>query len=151
MTNTARKRNARRKNAVPSPIRAAVLGLAATALTSAVTIFFFSMILYTTPDPGSTVLAGGLAALYVSAFVGGLTSAFSYRDAPLLCGFLTGAAAFVSLILLSLLLPTEKVSDLGFWASAGLHLLSVPFSLLGAYAANSLLRSRTQRKRRKRR
>ena len=151
MINTARKKQKRHSAPTPSSIRATGIGLAATALTSAATLLFFSMIIYTTPDPGSLVLAGGLAALYVSSFVGGLIAALNDRNEPMLCGLLNGVFTFVCLILLALVLPTQRVTSLGFWASAGLHLLAVPFSALGAYAANSLIRSRTQRKRRKRR
>lgn len=151
MINTARKKAKRHSAASPSPVRATGLGLAATAITSVLTLLFFSMIIYTTPDPGSIVLPGGLAALYVSSFVGGLISALNDRNEPMLCGLLNGVFTFVALILLALVLPIQRVSSLGFWASAGLHLIAVLFSLLGAYAANSLIRSRTQRKRRKRR
>lgn len=151
MINTKHKRIKRHYSPSPSPLRAAAIGLVATILVSAVTLFFFSMIIFTTPDPGSCVLVGGLAALYISSFIGGFIAAMSDHDDALLCGLLNGAGILVLLLVLSLILPAERVSELGFWASALLHLVAIPFSMLGAYAASSLIRSRTQRRRRKRR
>ena len=151
MTNTKRKKVRKHYSPSPSPIRATVIGLCATVLVSAVALLFFSMIIYTTPDPGSIVLAGGLAALYVSSFIGGFIAAMSDSGDAMLCGLLNGVGTFVLLVVLSLILPIERASELGFWASAVLHLIAIPFSMLGAYAAGSLIRSRTQRRRRKRR
>ena len=101
-------------------------------------------------DPGSLTLPAALFSLYVCAFVGGLVASLTF-DGDVLCGLLCGGAVFTVIVLLSLLLPGGAAKNIGMGASIGLHAVSVLFSLFGALAASSIVKSRSRRRRKKRR
>lgn len=148
MSRTARRKNKRRTPAAqsePSLARGVLTGLAVCVLGASVLLFLVSAAVYSTPDPGSLALPAALALLYISAFAGGLTASFKNRGEPVACGLLTGGGFFLILIMLSFLLPGGS-SGLGFWMSAGLHLLSVAFAILGGMAGISLRRTGGRRR-----
>ena len=133
----------------PSASKSLLLGLLWAAGAAVVLIFIFSAIVYATPDPGSLVLPAALAAAYLSAFVGGFASAWINRGDALACGLIIGTAHFALIVLLSLIAPGGAASEVGFWASVGLHALVTGFSVLGALAGTSIRESGSRRPRRK--
>lgn len=151
MSNEARRKTKRRATGgEPDAKRSLISGFIVTAAASAVLILLFSIIVYSTPDPGKLVLPAALAAAYIASYAGGFTSAWKNRGEPLPCGLLTGGAFFVLLILLSLIIPEGTPSKISFWPSVGLHSLLIVFSLLGALSATSLRESSRHKRPRRR-
>lgn len=135
----------------PSITRSILSGLLWAAAAVILLLFMLALAVYSTDDPGSLVLPAALAALYISAFAGGLAAAWKNRGDALACGVLFGGAMFLVIIIISLIIPGGAASKFGFWTSAGMHALLIPFSLLGAYAGVSLRQSGSSRRRRRRR
>lgn len=150
MSKTANRKPKRKSPAgEPSLIRSVLFGLAVCGVGALILLFIFSAIVYSTPDPGSLALPASLALLYIAAFAGGLAAAWKNRGDAVACGLLSGGCFCLLLILLSFIFPKNDI-PLGFWPSAGLHLLSVVFALLGGAAGVSLRRSGSQRRRHRR-
>ncbi len=139
-----------RKNQGSSPLSALLKGLIAAALCALLMILLSAVIVFSTPDPGSLTLVAALISLYICAFVGGLTASLAF-DGDVLCGLLCGGVIFTVIVLLSLLLPGGASSSIGTGASIALHAVCVLFSLFGALAASSIVKSRSRRRRKKRR
>ncbi|MGI6167921.1 MAG: TIGR04086 family membrane protein [Eubacteriales bacterium] len=135
----------------PSASKSLLLGLVWAVGAAVALIFIFSAIVYATPDPGSLVLPAALAAAYLSAFVGGFAAAWINRGDALACGLIVGVANFILIVLLSLIAPGGAASEIGFWASTGLHALVIGFSVLGAFAGASIRESSNRRQRKFRR
>lgn len=138
-----------RKNRPSSPLSALLKGLIAAAICAILMILLSAAVVYSTPDPGSLTLPAALVSLYICAFVGGFTASLAF-DGDMLCGVLCGGAIFTVIVLLSLLLPGGASSSIGMGASIALHAVCVLFSLFGALAAASIVKSRSRRRRRKR-
>ncbi len=141
-----KRKSARQSGGQPSAPRSLLLGLLWAAGAAVVLLFVFSAIVYSTPDPGSLVLPVALAAVYMSAFVGGFAAAWINRGDALACGLIVGVAFFTLIILLSLIAPGGAASKLGFWTSASLHALVIGFSVLGALAGVSMRESGNRRR-----
>ena len=139
-----------RKNREGSPLSALLKGLVAATVCALLMILLSALVVFKTPDPGSLTLPAALVSLYICAFVGGLTSSLTF-DGDVLCGVLCGGTIFTAIVLLSLLLPGGAAKNIGMGASIGLHAVSVLFSLFGALAASSIVKSRSRRRRKKRR
>lgn len=139
-----------RKSHSDSPLSALLKGLIAAAVCAPLMIILSAAVVCSTPDPGSLTLPAALISLYICAFVGGLTASLTF-DGDVLCGLLCGGAIFTVIVLLSLLLPGGASSSIGTGASITLHAVCILFSLLGALAAASIVKSRSHRRRKKRR
>ena len=137
------------KNCSGSPLSAILKGLIAAIVCAISMITLSAIVVFKTPDPGSLTVPAALASLYICGFVGGFAASLAF-DGDVLCGVLCGGTIFTVIVLLSLLLPGGAAKSIGMGASIGLHAVSVPFSLFGALAASSIVKSRSRRRRRKR-
>ena len=138
-----------RKNRASSPLSAILKGLIAAIVCAFSMITLSAAIVFNTPDPGSLTIPAALASLYICGFVGGFAATLAF-DGDVLCGLLCGGTIFMIIVLLSLLLPSGASKSIGIGASIGLHAVSVLFSLFGALAASSIVKSRSRRRRKKR-
>ena len=100
-------------------------------------------------DPHGLILPLSLAALYLSALLGGGIALRRHKSAPLLCGALCGAMMLLTLLLLSLFFDEKTEGSLSPALSLLLRALIPFFSILGARMAVKR-RVGTGRKRRKR-
>ncbi|MBQ9079825.1 MAG: hypothetical protein IJY27_02025 [Clostridia bacterium] len=144
----SKNKHHQKKRESSSPALAIIKGLAVSAICAVSMITLAAIIVYSTADPASFVLPAALAALYISCFAGGLASSLSY-DGDVLCGVMSGAAVFVIIILLSLLLPGGASERVGTGISIALHAVSILFAFFGALAASSISRRHTKRRRRR--
>lgn len=94
------------------------------------------------PDPGKYAGIFALAALFVSAFAGGFTTARKKGDSTLICGALTAALALAAVSLLALIFSVKM--NVSAFALRALGVLIC--SVLGA---NIGVGSRTEGKRKK--
>ena len=138
------------KNCTGSPLSAILKGLIVAAICALIMILLSALVVFKTPDPGSLTIPAALVSLYICGFVGGFAAALAF-DGDVLCGLLCGGTIFMVIVLLSLLLPGGAAKSIGLGVSIGLHAVSVLFSLFGALAAASIVKSRSQRRRKKRR
>ena len=135
----------------PSPLGALCaipLGLAAFAVSSVLTAIVASVIAYATPDPGKYVFPLGLAALYLSAGVGGFVARKRNGGLSLLTGALCGLAEAAAALLLSLLIPTSASAGLSSAAIFCTRIPIVGLSVLGAYLASAERKKKHRRRKR---
>lgn len=121
--------------------RCALFALAVTAAVGLLLLLFLSAVLLSTNDPGRYATGAGLAALLLTAMIGGTVCVRLYgRRSPVLCGLLMGACLVVAVSVPSLFHPGTT------HASAFLlRTLALPCALLGAFLGAK------QKKRRRRR
>lgn len=139
-----------RKNQGSSPLSALLKGLIAATVCAFSMITLSAVVVFKAPDPGSLTVPAALASLYICGFVGGFTASLAF-DGDVLCGLLCGGTIFTVIVLLSLILPGGASSSIGMGVSIALHAVCVLFSLLGALAASSFVKSRSRRRRKKKR
>ena len=110
-------------------------------------LLLLALLLLTTEDPGRFGGMGGIAMLYLTALIGGMTCARIHgRRAPLLCGLGMGGLLLLLFTALSLLLPDTLYKN---EAKALLIRAPIlPVAVLGALWASRRSRSRTKRGRR---
>ena len=99
-------------------------------------ITLMSAIAYANADPSTLIAPLAISALMPSAFVGGFITVKKVKDAPLLCGIISGG--FITLIGMLLAAILQKLPSSGYalWQSAALHGAVILFSVLGAFAGN---------------
>lgn len=121
--------------------RCTLLALAVTVVMGLLLLLFFSLVLLSTNDPGRFVGGAGLAALLLTAMIGGTVCVRLYgRRSPVLCGLVMGVCLVVAVTLPALFSPG------GTHAAAMLLRMPVlPCALLGACVGAK------QKKRRRRR
>ena len=88
------------------------------------------------PDPASLIPPLSLLCLLPSMFAGGFAAAKRVKEAPLLCGILSGGMVTVVTIIIGAILRGLPSSGYAFWQSAALHTAAMAFSILGAFAGN---------------
>ena len=88
------------------------------------------------PDPAMLIPPAALLCLMPSMFAGGLATTKRVKEAPLLCGILSGGMVTIVTIILSAILRGLPSSGYAFWQSAALHTAAMAFSVLGAFAGN---------------
>ena len=122
-----------------------LLALLATALSGLILISVMTAIAYADPDPLSKIPALSLVALLPSMFVGGFVCVKIVKEAPLLCGILSGAVTAVVFLVLSLILRGLPASGHAALGTVALHSAAVLFSLFGALAGNVKRRTKKRR------
>ena len=129
-------------------LKALWVGLAVFLCTSVLTSLVAAAVACTTPDPGSTVTALGLAVLYVASFFGGFATCRKNGGLALISGSLCGVALTVTTLLASLLIPDAFAFGGSPAAVLCTRLPTIALSVLGAYAA-TVRRAPKKRRRRK--
>ena len=143
-------KNKKRKNkpepSVGGALKFSLYGVIAFIISALITSLAASLIAYSTPDPGSSLLPIGLAALYVSALIGGFVAYKFHRGLTLITGLFCGLGCIAVSLLLSLLIPgqTGDFSPLTVFLS---RLPVIPCSVLGSFLASAKPRRRKKRKR----
>ena len=143
-----KKKSSRPESSTVGALRALPFGLAAFAVSSLATALAASVIAYATPDPGKYVFPLGLAALYLSAVVGGFVARKRNGGLSLLTGALCGLSEVAAALLLSLLIPTSASTGLSPAAVFCTRLPVVGFSVLGAYLASAERKKKHRRRKR---
>lgn len=95
-----------------------------------------SAIVCANPDPASLIPPLSLLCLLPSMFAGGFAAAKSVKEAPLLCGILSGGMMTVVTVVLSAIMRGLPSSGYAFWQAAALHTAAIAFAVLGAFAGN---------------
>ncbi len=119
-----------------SALKSSLWGLSASAICGILLMTATTAIAYANPDPTALVASMGLLSLLPSAFAGGFVTAKKAKDAPLLCGILSGGMLTIATVILGLILSALPSSGYKLWQSLALHGASVAFSTLGALAGN---------------
>ena len=88
------------------------------------------------PDPAMLIPPLSLICLLPSMFTGGFAAAKRVKEAPLLCGILSGGMTTVVTIIAGAVLRGLPSSGYAFWQSAALHTAAIAFAVLGAFAGN---------------
>ena len=147
----SKKKHARKNSADTPPIYKIFLSAAKASLIALATSFLLTLILSAVTvklsDPTALLTPLSLAALYLSAFVGGFFSLRDKGDSPLTLGASAGVLFMILQKLVSLFLPSELGSNHKFLTSALLHILIILFSCLGAYAALKMKKSKKRKRR----
>jgi putative membrane protein (TIGR04086 family) len=117
-------------------LKGGLLGLGITLGTGILLITVASAIACTNSDPASLIPAMSLLCLLPSMFAGGFAAAKRVKEAPLLCGILSGGMVTLVTLILSAILRGLPSSGYAFWQSASLHVAAIAFSVLGAFAGN---------------
>ena len=107
-------------------------GLAVALLCCVALLFMISAAVYSTADPNRFVMPAAFSALYISALLGGFTSARLNRGSVLLCGLLTALLLLGVLFVLSLLMNASLSAERGLASALGLRGIAVGISILGA-------------------
>ena len=141
------KKKNRPEPSVLGALIAAPRGLLFFLLSSVITAVPAALIAYLTADPGSFVFPTGLAALYISALIGGFGAYKSHGGLALMTGFFCGLACIAASLLLSLILPQSISPHLSGATLFGTRLPIAATSIVGAYLA-SVKKSKKRKKRR---
>ena len=95
-----------------------------------------SAVAYGLPDPAPLIAPLGIAALMPSMFTCGFIAAKKVKEAPMLCGIVSGGVMTLVTIIAGVIFKGLPTSNYAFWQSACLHGASILFSILGAFAGN---------------
>ena len=106
------------------------LGLGLVLITVAATVVCMN------PDPAILIPPAALLCLMPSMFAGGFAAAKRVKEAPLLCGILSGGMITIITIIAGAIMRGLPSSGYAFWQSAALHTAAMAFSILGAFAGN---------------
>lgn len=128
-------------------LKSGATGLAAFVISGAILLFAMTAIAYANSNPDILIPPLSLVALLPSAFVGGFVCTKRVKEAPLLCGIVTGGMITFLIILLALILRGLPSSGFEFWQSAALHSASVVFSVLGSFAGNAKKKAKMGKRR----
>lgn len=145
------KSEKRREETVDSPLRFFLFRFLWTLGVSLVLLLVAALADYLTDDPGGNARTFGLAALYLSAIVGGVL--VSDSDLPFyLSGLIPGSVYLLLLTAIALGLPDTFSSDDSFPVSLLLHLAVVAAFILGSFIGNIRKnKQKTKRRHHKRR
>ena len=127
--------------------KASLLGLLTATVCGIALITLMSAIAYADPDPARLIAPLAIAALMPSAFAGGFLTAKKVKDAPLLCGIVSGGFITLLTMLLSAIFQGLPSSNYEFWQSAALHGASILFSVMGAFAGNAKKKKKPSKRR----
>ena len=131
----------RTKEASDSPLflsvlKSALLGVGASLVMGLILITVGAAVAYANPNPSVLIPALSLVSLLPSMFAGGFVTAKKVKDAPLLCGIISGGMITLITMLLAIVLRGLPSTGYAFWQSASLHTAAIAFSVLGAFAGN---------------
>lgn len=119
-----------------SALKGSLWGFFAFAFCGILLITAVTAIAYANPDPGPLIAPLSLLSLMPSMFLGGFVTAKRVKEAPLLCGIVSGCLITLLSMLLGIIMRGMPSSGYEFWQSAVLHTAAVGFSVLGAFAGN---------------
>ena len=143
-----RRRSAPREDdrVLPAMAKSVLFALLGSLLAGLLLLLIFTAVLLTTKDPDRYRPIAGMAALYLTAALGGMLASRIYgRRAPVLCGLFEGLALFLLFTVAALCVP----GDGGNRALAFLlRLLVIPASLLGAWLTTKKAERRGRPRRR---
>ncbi len=126
--------------------KSCLLTLPITLLAGLLLLLFCTVLLLATDDPNRFSGAAGLAALYLTALIGGMTVGRVHgRRAPLLCGLVTGGMLFLLLTLPSFFLPNAAYAS-----KMQALLIRCPILLITVLGAIWVSRTKKERRRPKR-
>ena len=117
-------------------LKGGLLGVGVTLGIGLLLITVASAVACANPDPTALIPPLSLLCLLPSMFVGGFAAAKKVKEAPLLCGILSGGMVTVVTLILSAILRGLPSSGYAFWQSAALHTAALAFAVLGAFAGN---------------
>lgn len=123
----------------------AALGSAVSLLCAVALMFVGSLVCLRSEDPLKLILPIGLGTLYLSALVGGIVTVRRHEKKALLCGALCGLFLFVFFLGSSLFFRGE--GSFSFFLTFLLRLLTILFSILGAFLGQKRSGHRPHRKR----
>ena len=142
----------RAKEASDSPLFLSVLksgiwGVGASLVMGLILITVGAAVAYANPNPSALIPALSLVSLLPSMFTGGFVTAKKTKDAPLLCGIISGGMITLITMLLAIVLRGLPSTGYAFWQSASLHTAAILFSVLGAFAGTVKLRQKPTKRR----
>ena len=140
------KKKARPEPSALGAVIAAPKGAAVFTVASLILSLPASLTAYFTPDPGSYVLPCGLAALYISAAVGGFVSYKQHGGLALLTGLFCGLVSIAISLLLSLAIPIGYSMQPSPAAVFLTRLPILPISVVGACAASAKRKKKKRKK-----
>ena len=128
-------------------LKGGLLGMGIALGVGLVLITIAAAIACANPDPASLIPPLSLLCLLPSMFAGGFAAAKRVKEAPLLCGILSGGMVTVVTIIIGAILRGLPSSGYAFWQSAALHTAAMAFSILGAFAGNVKRKSKPGKRR----
>lgn len=141
-----REAEAEERSLLQDALRGGALGTAGFLCAGGLLLSAGALLASFSKDPTALIAPLALAALLLSAFLGGWITSRRVGESPLLCGVIEGGMITLCTIALALILRPLPSSALLFWQSALLHGATVFFSILGAMAGG-VKRKRTTKRR----
>ncbi len=117
-------------------LKGSLWGLLTSGICGIILITLATAAAYANPDSAALVSPLGLVSLMPSMFAGGFVTSKRVKEAPLLCGIMSGGMMTLVTMLLGMILRGLPTSSYEFWQSAALHGAAILFSILGALAGN---------------
>ena len=124
-----------------------LLGVLVSALSGGILLTLLCLFALGTEDPLSLIPPLSLLALLPSNFFGGFVSSKRADCSPMACGAICAAMWMLLALVVALCLPYPS-SDYALWQSIMLHMSSVLFCVLGAFAGCYKPRKDTRKKHR---
>lgn len=146
---TRRAKRKGNKHHAASPGRAIISGIAVSLISAVSMITLTAIIVFATADPGKLILYAALLSLYMSSFLGGLTSSLTLGG-DTLCGAFCGSIYFAIILVLSIFIPNGAAQKIGIGLSIALHAATPLFAFLGGLTATNGLNNRARRHKRRR-
>lgn len=141
-----RKKHAPKENDLFSTLlRHAAIGTGISLLCGVLLILVGSIVAWRSEDPLTMILPFGLGTLYLSALLGGIVTIRLHGEKALLCGTLCGLLLFVLFWIISLFFQGEASFSVPL--SLLLRILSIVFSIIGAFLGQKRVKRRPHRKR----
>ena len=132
------RRNATEKEGaitLSKTMKGVLMALPITMAVSLLLLLLSAALLLTTKDPDRYHTVAALAALYITAFLGGLIATrLCHRRSPLLCGLCEAVLLILLFTLLSLCLPDEWRHTRSGGFALLTRVLLLPASMIGAFA-----------------
>ncbi len=128
-------------------LKSGLWGVATALGAGLILITVATAVAYANPNPSALIPALSLLSLLPSMFAGGFVTAKKVKDAPLLCGIISGGMITLITMLLGIVLRGLPSSGYAFWQSAALHTAAIAFSVLGAFAGNVKRRQKPGKRR----
>ena len=132
---------------VKSVLSSALLGVLVSAISGGLLLTLLCFVALKSEDPLSLISPLSLLALLPANFLGGLISSKKADRSPMACGAICAAMWLLLSLAAAVCLPYPS-SNHALWQSVLLHLASVLFCILGAFAGTYKPRRDTRKKRR---
>lgn len=131
-----RTENTEETSLLGAVLKGSLWGLLCSVICGILLVTLTAAVAYANPDPTALIAPLGLVALMPSMFIGGFVTSKGCKEAPLLCGIISGGMMTLVTMLLGVILRDLPSSGYAFWQSALLHGAAILFSILGAFAGN---------------